>query len=79
MISVRLHPLEHIEEKLKSVGCERVEAPDEVPAKLKTAEWWKTPWDFYFTVPKVVPISPEGTYGFGAIWEEIMKTKPPEN
>jgi len=79
MISVRLLPLEHIKEKLESVGCQRVESPDDIAVELKTAEWWKTPWDFYFTVPKEVPESPTGTYGFGAIMEEINKTKPSEN
>ena len=77
MAPVRLLPLEHIEEKLKSVGC-RPLGPQETPATLKTAEWWVTPWGHHFTLPREVPDSPDGTYGFGAIWAEIEKTKPPD-
>lgn len=47
MISVPLISREEWEAALRAFGCK----PLEGKTKLNTAEWWKTPWNFVFTVP----------------------------
>ena len=44
---MRFLPRENWEPRLRYYRCR----PLEGPTKLNTAEWWKSEWDFVFTVP----------------------------
>jgi len=71
VIAVQLYPQSRVERELRALGCERVEQIDSELSR------WKTPWDFFFTVPELgddkwCPLS-----AFHEILADIERTRPP--
>ena len=72
MIAVRMFSREHWEHALRELGCQ----PLEGLGPLNTAEWWRAPWSFVFTVPIEGPEDRVGERELGELVEMIGSRRP---
>ena len=72
MIAVRLLSREAWEARLQALECR----PLDSKGPLNTAEFWITPWEFWFTVPVEGPDDRCGERELAQLIETINDTKP---
>ena len=71
MPPVRLLPREFVEEELRKLGCEPLDEP-----RLKTAQFWKTPWGHHFLVPEFGPDRRCDEYTLQRVLADITASRP---
>ena len=74
MATVRLLPRAQWEMGLRAYDC----SPLEGKGPLNTAEWWRAPWGFLFTVPVEGPESHCEEQAFNRLLIHIQQSRPPD-
>lgn len=70
MIAVYLVAKEDVADQLELIGCEKVVNVDDELAL------WRTPWDFYFTVPELGPDGRCAKHVLLEILADVERSRP---